>query len=54
MKDKYFLMWIHDRLADTHNENLNVDYMHKLRAIIDSIPESSETPNVTSKGKTYE
>ena len=46
MKDKVFLQWIHDRLTDVHKENENLDYMHKLRAVIDSIDPDKDTPNV--------
>jgi hypothetical protein len=34
MKDKEFLKWIHDRLVNVHGENIDTDYMYKLRAII--------------------
>ena len=45
MRDKLFLQWIHERLLHVHGENVNVDYMHKLRAIIAATDESVETPN---------
>ena len=48
MKDKDFLSWVHERLVYQHNENMNVDYMHKLRAIIDATPKDQETPNIAS------
>jgi len=48
MKDKEFLTWIHDRLAFVHKENINYDYMHKLRAIIKATPQEQYTPNVAS------
>ena len=48
MKDKEFLQWIHNRLHYIHEESVNVDYMHRLRAIIDRIPEDQHTPNVCS------
>jgi hypothetical protein len=38
MRDVEFLLWLHDRLTDVHGEDPIVDYMHKLRAIIASIP----------------
>ncbi len=38
MKDREFLQWIHDRLKTKHGENVNVDYMHRLRDIIDQYP----------------
>jgi hypothetical protein len=46
--DAGFLQWIHDRMRFVHSENENVDYMHKLRAIIASVPNSRKTPNVAS------
>jgi len=48
MKDREFLMWIHERLELIHNESPLVDYMHKLRAIIRSTPKDKETPNALS------
>jgi hypothetical protein len=48
MKDKYFLLWLHERLLKVHGESPYVDYMHKLRAIIQATPEDQETPNVSS------
>ena len=35
MSDKEFLYWIHQRLVNVYKENLNMDYMHKLRNIIE-------------------
>ena len=37
LTDREFLLWIHDRLQYVHKENPNVDYMHRLRAIIDDM-----------------
>lgn len=34
MKDREFLIWIHERLEHVHGEDPSFDYMHKLRAII--------------------
>lgn len=48
MNDKEFLQWIHDRLKYVHKENPGYDYMHKLRAIIEVIPEEQMTANVAS------
>jgi hypothetical protein len=45
MKDKDFLMCIHNRLANVHGENTNADYMLKLRAIIARTPSDQFTPN---------
>jgi hypothetical protein len=46
--DRAFLQWVHDRMRFVHGENENVDYMHKLRAIIASVPPGRDTPNVAS------
>ena len=51
MNDKAFLVWIHDRLKNHHGENENVDYMHRLRAIIAATPADRCTPNVTPVGQ---
>ena len=45
MNDRKFLMWIHARLTDVYGESHLYDYMHRLRAIIDGIPESAHTPS---------
>lgn len=49
MKDKEFLQWIYNRLNQLHDENVNVDYMLKLKAIIKATDENKITPNI-SKG----
>ena len=43
MKDREFLIWLHERLEHVHHENPLVGYMHKLRAIIYSTPEFHDT-----------
>lgn len=48
MKDKDFLMWIHDRLVHVYKENENVDFSHKLRNIIDNMDAEKETINTTN------
>ena len=52
MKDKVFLIWLHERLVEVHKENPSTDYMHKLRSIIEATPEGKETPNHVT-GKNY-
>ena len=47
MKDKEFLKWLHQRLVLVHDENPMVDYLHKLRSIIEATPKDQHTPNVT-------
>ena len=54
MSDKEFLQWMHDRLQHRHGEDPHFDYMHKLRAIIDSTPEDKVTPNIASCTKNNE
>jgi hypothetical protein len=46
MKDREFLIGIHERLEHVHHENTLVGYMHRLRAIIHATPKNTETPNV--------
>lgn len=48
MKDREYLMWLHERLEHVHGESSLMDYMHKLRAIIRATPEKQETPNCNS------
>lgn len=45
MKDKDFLQWIHDRLEHVHEEERNMDYMFKLRSIIQSYDPDKVTPD---------
>ncbi|MCP3941084.1 MAG: hypothetical protein GY710_06330 [Desulfobacteraceae bacterium] len=35
MKDKEFLQWIHDRIIEVYGENKNIDFLHRLRKIIE-------------------
>lgn len=44
MKDKQFLIWLHERLVEEHGESPIVDYMHKLRAIINATDPEQDTP----------
>jgi len=37
MKTKEFLIWIYERLVNVYGENPNVDYMRRLKTIIDSL-----------------
>jgi hypothetical protein len=43
--DMGFLMWIHERLEHVHGESPNLDYMHKLRAIIADMNPAQATPS---------
>lgn len=49
MTDKQFLTWIHERLVHEHNENRNMDYMWKLRSIIEALEDDQTTANTTNK-----
>ena len=44
MKDRDFLIWIHERLEHVGEDPL-ADHMHKLRAIIYATDEDQLTPN---------
>ncbi len=46
MSDKEFLIWMHNRLTEVHNESPLFDYMHKLRAIIKCTPADEVSPNM--------
>lgn len=43
MKDREFLCWLHARLVNVYKENPTMDYIHKLRAIIYSMPPEQES-----------
>jgi len=43
MKDREFLMWIHERLENVYGEDPLVGYMHKLRAVISATPPRVDT-----------
>lgn len=45
MKDKLFLRWIHDRLEHVHKDNPMMDFMGKLRSIINATDPEQETAN---------
>jgi hypothetical protein len=47
MNDRAFLSWLHDRLEHEHGENRQLDYMGKLRSIINALPFEQDTPNTT-------
>jgi len=54
MNDREFLMWIHERLEYVYGENHLMDYMHKLRAIILSIPPEQRTNPICGKNSLEE
>lgn len=41
--DKEFLIWLHERLANEFDENILLDYMYRLRTIIDTLPFNQTT-----------
>jgi len=43
MRDKEFLKWLYKRLLYMYKEDPDSDYMHKLSAIIETIPEEQDT-----------
>ena len=43
MNDRDFLSWIYERLEHVHGESPLMDYMHKLRSIIEATPRDRET-----------
>lgn len=45
MNDRFFLIWLHERLEHIHGENPMTDYMGKLRSIIAVTPSEQATPN---------
>ncbi len=45
MTDRDFLIWLHQRLVLVHGESELLDYMWKLRAIIEATPRDRNTPN---------
>ena len=47
MKDRDFLMWIHERLEHVHKEDPCIDYMRKLRSIIELYDPHKVSPNIT-------
>ena len=46
MNDKQFLQWVWSRMYYMHGESPYSDYMHKLLAISNSLPDDHYTPNV--------
>ena len=54
MKDREFLMWMHERLHLIHGESETISHLHKLRVIIRATPEDQQTPNVDSKNSLQE
>jgi hypothetical protein len=54
MKDREFLIWLHQRLEHVHHENPCVDYMHMLRKIIRDTSPVSDSSSMLSRNSLYE
>lgn len=46
MRDRYFLMWLADRLVKVYGESENVDFVLKLRAMARATDPERNTPNL--------
>lgn len=46
MKDREFLIWLHERFEHQHGVHPQTDYMQKLRSIIQDTDPDKDTPNV--------
>lgn len=46
MTNRDFLTWLHNRLVVIHREPENVDYMVRLRNLIETMPEAEEPPRI--------
>lgn len=44
MKDKDFLFWLAKRIIHVYGESPSVDFVWKLNAIAETIPEEQDTP----------
>ena len=53
MKDKEFLQWMLDRLAQVHDENRDIDYMLRLKCIIESYDKDKITHNLSNPSTLY-
>jgi hypothetical protein len=48
MTDQQFLWWVHERLVYQHGNHELMDYMHRLRSIIDMTHPDRVTPTMTN------
>jgi hypothetical protein len=46
MYDREFLLWLYERLIHIYDENPNIDYMCKLKCIINKMNPEQFTPNI--------
>lgn len=44
MKDKEFLVWLHERIIHQYGESSNVDFLYKLRGIIKGTDKDKTSP----------
>lgn len=51
MTDKEFLKWIRDRLEYRHGENPRIDYMVKLKQIVDNMEGEIRPTSPTPTGR---
>lgn len=42
-KDSEHLKWIHDRIVNVYGENKNIDFLIRMRSIIDTIRKQEES-----------
>lgn len=49
MEDREFLIWLHYRITEVYKERPGMDFMWKLRSIIEAIPKDQITSNICSK-----
>ena len=50
MKDKEFLEWLHERLASVFAVSTSMDYMHRLRTIINNTNPEQNSSLVCASG----
>ena len=54
LTDREFLIWIHERMVHVYKESELVDFLHRFRAIISSIPPKQRTPGFLGKNSLEE
>jgi len=43
MKDREFLQWLARRLITVYGESENVDFVHKLKSVAETVPHDQDT-----------
>ena len=51
MRDSEFLQWIHDRMVNVHGEDGQIDYLHRLRGIIDNMAANEQQNDALRENK---